>query len=170
MAKQHPDYIAADAAAALRADLIRVAQRTAEVMLAIATTYTKAAATYRRMAPHRGDGGLRFHQHAKRLDQRAARARRLAEGECQQINQGPPSEVAKPAGQTGHQAAAPWPLPTQPRRPPPSSQLGASAALGPARHSPWKVYSATYRLCWPCPVKTCPVVGTQGRRCRHLCN
>lgn len=81
MTRQLPDCTAVDAAAAARADTVDLAQRTAQIMVAIAATYTKAAATYRRLAHQRGLDGGRFHQHAARLDQRAARARRFAECE-----------------------------------------------------------------------------------------
>lgn len=79
MAKQHSPYAAADAAADLRAHLNRVARHTPQVMFGIAATYTNAAATYRHMARQRGSGSLRFYQHAARIDQRAAKARRFAE-------------------------------------------------------------------------------------------
>lgn len=84
MAGQCVDSIvstAVDAAAAARADTVELARRTAQIMVAIAATYTKAAATYRRLADQRGGDGERFVQHAVRLDRRAAWARRFAEDE-----------------------------------------------------------------------------------------
>ena len=98
MAKQRTDYTAIDTALALRADLIRVARRTAELIDTIAGTYTMAAATYRRMAHHRGPDGLRFRQHAARLDHRAARARRFAQQERHVGDQGAPPNLARPTG------------------------------------------------------------------------
>jgi hypothetical protein len=53
-----------DTAVALLADLIRLARRTAELMVMIAATHTNAAATYRRMVHQRRPDGLRYHQQA----------------------------------------------------------------------------------------------------------
>ena len=46
-----------DTAAAIRADLIRLARRTAELMVMIAATHTNAATTYRRMVYQRRPDG-----------------------------------------------------------------------------------------------------------------
>jgi hypothetical protein len=43
-------------------------------MRTIASTYQKAAATYRHLAPQHGRDTVRYHQYAARLDQLAARA------------------------------------------------------------------------------------------------
>ena len=106
MAKQRTDYTAIDTAVALRADLIRVARRTAELIDTIAATYTKAAATYRHMAHQRGPDGLRYRQHAARLDHRAARARRFAQQEHHVGDQGASPNLARPTGETGRQVPA----------------------------------------------------------------
>jgi hypothetical protein len=98
MAQEYSRYAVIDTAASLRADLIRATQRTAQLMVMLATTYTKTAATYRRMAQQRGADGLRHLQHAARLEQRAAKARRFAEWERHQINQWTAPDVAKPTG------------------------------------------------------------------------
>jgi len=87
MARQFVDDTAVDAAAALRVDTVDLARRTAQIMVAIATTYTKAATTYRRLADQRDQHSWRFHQHAARLDQRAAQARRFAQCELDYSNQ-----------------------------------------------------------------------------------
>lgn len=87
---------AVDAAAALRADTVDLARQTAQIMVAIATTYTQAAATYRHLAHQRGQDRWRFHQHAARLDRRAARARRFAEEEHDYSNRQLSPNLANP--------------------------------------------------------------------------
>ena len=87
---------AVDAAAAARGDTVDLARRTAQIMVAIAATYTRAAATYRCLAQQRGLDGGRFVQHAARLDQRAARAHRFAEEERDYCNRQLSPELATP--------------------------------------------------------------------------
>lgn len=90
MVEQRSHYIASDVlanAAALRADLIRTAQRTAQLMCEIALTREGAAAHYRHMAGKAGADAAQFLQHAAQLDQAAERARRFAALEYQQVNE-----------------------------------------------------------------------------------
>jgi hypothetical protein len=86
MAQQYPPPAVIDAAADLRAKLTQAAQQTMDVMVTLATTYTEAAAAYRRMAQHRGADSVQYLQHAARLEQRAAKVSRFAEWERHQIN------------------------------------------------------------------------------------
>lgn len=97
MGKPRSVHTVAATAAALRVDLIRTAQHTAQIMHKIATTYTKAAATYRRMARQQGRPTLRYQQHAAWLDQRATRARQFAEHERHQSDQQQHPTVANTA-------------------------------------------------------------------------
>jgi hypothetical protein len=90
MAEQRSHHIASvvvATAAALRTDLIRTAQRTAQLMCEIAITRENAAAHYRHMAREAGPDSVRYLQHAAKLDQDAARARRFAAQEHQQVNE-----------------------------------------------------------------------------------
>jgi hypothetical protein len=90
MVEQRSHYIASDVlanAAALRADLIRTAQRTAQLMCEIALTRDSVAAHYRQMAGDAGPDAAQFLQHAAQLDQAAERARRFAALEYQQVNE-----------------------------------------------------------------------------------
>ncbi|MGH4026159.1 MAG: hypothetical protein ACRDRV_16415 [Pseudonocardiaceae bacterium] len=85
--EQHAHRAAAANAAALRAALIQSAERAVQVMGEIATVREGAAANYRRMARAGGPDAVRYLQQAEQFDVSAARARRFAEKELEQIVQ-----------------------------------------------------------------------------------
>ena len=91
-------HTAALTVAALRAGLIESARYTAQVMGELAKCRDATAAGYRNMARYGGPHAPRYRQHAERLEQAAARARRFAEQELEQIRKWQQRDGGQDAG------------------------------------------------------------------------
>lgn len=86
VAEQPSDWSPDPSGALLRAELLRVTRRTAQLMEDIAASRERLAASYRQMAMRDGPRQRRYLEHAEELDRSAQRARRFAEYEKQQLS------------------------------------------------------------------------------------